>query len=153
MTVGERSGDTVLSWNGAVAWELENPGLEEYVVFSVLVADSHHPEVETELVPGIEWRTLDYIFPLGANAFDWFSAPIAVSYRRVTWEPGAQLVLGPDEAPMLSFIWLESGQLDPAPPGRRCGGSDHRHAPVGAFRCASKKATMRRRASVAEAST
>jgi hypothetical protein len=61
--------------------------------------------------PGADWRLLDYIFPLGATAEDWFSAPIAVSYQRITWEPGAQLVLGPEEVPMLSFIWLESGTL------------------------------------------
>ena len=110
-TAEMRVGDTVLSWNGGAAGQWENSGPEEWVSFFVGAGNSHEPDVEPVVIPGVEWRHLDYIFPPQATVEDWFSAPIAVSYEQITWEPGAQLALGPGEVPMLSFIWLESGKL------------------------------------------
>jgi hypothetical protein len=103
-------GDTLLSYNGAAAIAFEN-GPDEWVSF-FLGAGNSRAQADPQVGPlGSEWRHLDYIFPPRATAEAWFSAPIAVSYERTTWEPGAQLVLGSDEVPMLSFIWLESGEL------------------------------------------
>jgi len=104
------AGDTLLSYDGAAAMAFEN-GPDEYVSFFVGAGNSRNkaePQVDH---PGAEWRLLDYIFPEPPTVAEWFSAPIAVTYERITWEPGAQLVLGPDEVPMVSFIWLESGEL------------------------------------------
>ena len=105
------AGDVELYYNGAAPVMFENPGADPYVSFFLGVGNSLDPEIGSAAPPGLDWRLLDYIFPLGATADAWFSAPIAVTYQRITWEPGAQLVLGPAEVPMLSFIWLESGTL------------------------------------------
>ena len=110
MASSASAGDTVLFYNGAAAMAFEN-GPDEYVSFFVGAGNSHSQETPQVGPPGSEWRHLDYIFPPRETAEAWFSAPIAVTYERITWEPGAQLVLGSDEVPMLSFIWLESGEL------------------------------------------
>jgi hypothetical protein len=107
----QAAGDVALYYNGAAPGTFENPGADTYVSYFLGVGNSLDPETGSASPPGLDWQMLDYIFPLGPNALDWFSAPIAVSYLRITWEPGDQLVLGPDEVPMLSFIWLESGTL------------------------------------------
>jgi hypothetical protein len=104
------TGDTMLTYDGAAAMAFEN-GPDEYVSFLVLPGNSRDQADPQVSPPGSEWRLLDYTFPGSPTVAEWFSAPIAVTYERITWEPGAQLVLGPDEVPMLSFIWLESGEL------------------------------------------
>jgi len=104
------AGDTVLCYDGAAAMAFEN-GPDEYVSFFVGAGNSRAQAQPQVSPPGSEWRLLDYIFPPLKTAEAWFSAPIAASYERITWEPGAQLVLGSGEVPMLSFIWLESGEL------------------------------------------
>ena len=105
------AGEVALFYNGGAANVFENPGADEYVSFFVGAGNSHSQETPQVGPSGSEWRHLDYIFPARETAEAWFSAPIAVTYERITWEPGAQLVLGSDEVPMLSFIWLESGEL------------------------------------------
>jgi hypothetical protein len=113
------TGEVALFYNGGAAVVFENTGPDEAVSFFVGAGNSRSQETPQVGPPGTEWRHLDYVFPHPATADAWFSAPIAVSYERITWEPGAQLVLGPEEVPMLSFIWLESGRLKygEVPPG------------------------------------
>ena len=105
------AGEVALFHNGGAAVVFENTGPDEAVSFFVGVGNSRDQETPQVGPPGTEWRILDFVFPYPTLAEAWFSAPIAVSYERITWEPGAQLVLGTDEVPMLSFIWLESGEL------------------------------------------
>jgi hypothetical protein len=105
------AGDTVLRWNGGAAGRFENSGPEEFVMFFIGVGDSHPPEVAPAAVPGVEWHNLDWNFPGPELLAEWLSAPIAVSYERITFEPGAQLVFGADEASLLTFMWLEGGTL------------------------------------------
>lgn len=113
-----RAGDTVLSWNGGAAGRFENPGPEEFVMLSIGVGNSLEPEVEPAIVPGTEWRIIDWNYPSQDLLVEWFSAPIAVAFERVTFEPGAQLEFGPDEESLLTYMWLESGTLrtDTLPP-------------------------------------
>ena len=108
---GLAAGDVELYYNGAAPGTFENPGADTYVSFFLGVGNSLDPETGSASPPGVDWQLLDYIFPGPAQLDAWLAAPIGVSYQRITWEPGAQLVLGPDEVPMLSFIWLESGKL------------------------------------------
>jgi hypothetical protein len=105
------SGDTSLERDGTSSFSFEVPAEDGVVILYVGMSDSIEPAEAQQQPPGVSPEVLAYVFPDQADLEHLLSRPIGVSFERVTLDPGAQLVLGLDEVPMLSFIRLESGKL------------------------------------------
>jgi hypothetical protein len=104
------AGDVELYYNGAAPGTFENPGTDTYVSFFLGVGNSLSPETGSAPPPGVDWQRLDYIFPGPEQLDAWLAAPIAVTFQRITLEPGASMVVTPEEVPMLTFSYYESGE-------------------------------------------
>jgi hypothetical protein len=105
------SGDTSLEWDSESAFSFEVPAEEGLVILFVGMGDSIEPAEQQQQPPEVSVELFAYIFPEQADLERLLSQPLGVSFERVTLDPGAQLVLGRDEVPMISFIRLESGKL------------------------------------------
>ena len=105
-----RAGETWLSYNGGAGFRFEN-GPEPFVVLSVGVGDNLAPAVQPAPVTGETTDLFTFTFPPRDQLQAWLSAPIAVTFQRVTLDPGASLVLETEDIPMLTFTGVESGSV------------------------------------------
>ncbi len=111
-TASADAGDLVLFYNGGAGRSFTNEGPETFVSYALSVGDSDDPAEPPVLPTGMDWRLLD-LNVLPPETVDLlFATPVAVTFERLTFDPGGQLVLGSDEAGLLRLLVLEAGRLE-----------------------------------------
>jgi hypothetical protein len=106
-----RAGETGLSFDGATGGPFENAGPEPYVDLRVLIGNSLDPAVRPAPIAGVTSDLGTFGAPDPVQMRHWVSAPIAVTFQRVTLEPGASMVLLAEDVPMLTFTGVDSGSV------------------------------------------
>jgi hypothetical protein len=110
-TVSVETGDLVLFYEGGAGRSFTNLGPEPFVTITVAVGDDRTPAEPQGPPPGVDWRLLD-LNVLPPESVDLlFTTPVAVTFERVTLAPGAELMFGVDDIPMLTFVYVEAGRV------------------------------------------